>query len=106
MSVDAPLMVQVERRPPGVVVVVDGELDIACDQALRRTLFGLVEQSRPIVLDLTQLTFCDVPGIRVFLDFARMAARRGVQVEIRGARGQVDRMLDLTHVRGVLPLAG
>jgi anti-sigma B factor antagonist len=106
MTVPGPLVVEVERRPSGVVVVVDGELDISVDQGLRRTLLGLCEQGRPIILDLSNLSFCDVPGVRVFIDFARMAARRGVAIQIRGAQGQVDRLLDLTHARGVLPLAG
>ena len=106
MSLDPPLTVTVQRGVRSSVVRLDGELDIACDDRVRRTLLALAEEDRSVVLDLTRLRFCDVPGMRVLVDFTRAAHARGVHVEMRGASGQVDRMLDLTRTRGVLPLAG
>jgi anti-anti-sigma factor len=67
-------------------------------------LEALVEQPRKVVLDLSRLRFCDVPGMRVLVDFSQTAAEHGVDVEIRGASGQVGRLMDLTRTRGVLPL--
>ena len=99
-----PLEVTVRRGIAGFTVVFDGELDIAGDAETRRMLQTLAEQPRKVVLDLTLLRFCDVPGMRVLADFTRTAAERGVDVEIRGASGQVGRLMDLTRTRGVLPL--
>lgn len=105
MGPGSSLTVTVQRGARASVVHVDGELDISGDQELRRTLLRLAEEDRPVVVDLAQLRFCDVPGMRVLVDFSRAAAASGLMVEIRGATGQVDRMLDLTNARGVLPLA-
>ena len=106
MPAHPPLTVIVQRGVRSSVVRLDGELDIAVDDQLRATLLELAEEARPVVLDLSELRFCDVPGMRLLMDFSRAAAANGVQVQVRGATGQVDRLLDLTHARGVLPLAG
>lgn len=106
MYPDPPLSVTVQRGVRSSVVRFHGELDFAVDEQLRATLLELAEEARPIVLDLSDLHFCDVPGLHLLVDFSRAAAARGVPVEVRGATGQVDRMLDLTSTRGVLPLAG
>jgi anti-sigma B factor antagonist len=104
MPVQPPLEVTVRRGAAGIVVTFDGELDIAGDAAARRALTPLADQPRKVVLDLTGLSFCDLPGMRTIVEFTRTAAARGVDVELRGAGGQVGRLLRLTHARGVLPL--
>ena len=106
MYPDPPLSVTVQRGVRSSVVRVHGELDFAVDEPRPPPLRARAGGARPIVLDLSDLRFCDVPGVHLLVDFSRAAAARGVQVEVRGATGQVDRMLDLTSTRGVLPLAG
>jgi len=106
MSPRPALTVSVQRGVRTATVRLDGELDIASDQQVARTLTGLLDDGHSIMLDLTDLRFCDLPGVRVFVDFSRAAAEREVEVAIRGATGQVARMLDLTHTRAVLPLVG
>jgi anti-anti-sigma factor len=104
MPVKPPLELTVRRGAAGIIVAFHGELDIAGDADARRTLAPLADQPRKVVLDLAGLRFCDVPGMRTIVEFTRTAAARGVDVEVRGAGGQVGRLLDLTHARGVLPL--
>jgi anti-anti-sigma factor len=106
MSPRPALSVTVQRGVRAATVRFDGELDIASDQQVARTLAVLLDEGHTVVLDLTDLRFCDIPGVRVLVEFSRAAAERGVEVAIRGATGQVARMLDLTRTRGVLPLVG
>ena len=105
-AIPIPLEVTVRRGIHGTTVVLAGELDVAADDDVRRVLQDVVRRGGPVVLDLTGLRFCDVPGMRALVAFSRDAAEHGVRLEVRGAGGQVDRLLDLTGTRGVLPLAG
>jgi anti-sigma B factor antagonist len=96
------LNVLVERRAARSTVRLSGELDMAGEGQLREVLDRLLAEHRPLVVDLTALSFCDVPGVRVLVAFARTAARSGLTVEIRGASPPVRRVLDLTRTRTLL----
>jgi anti-sigma B factor antagonist len=106
MSALPALTVSVQRGVRMSVVRLEGELDIAGDDHVRRMLGPLAAEGRAVVLDLSRLTFCDVPGMHALVEFAEAAAERGLRVEVRGARGEVARMLDLTSARDLLPLVG
>jgi anti-anti-sigma factor len=102
-----PLTVSIERDERAAVVRLGGDLDISGDAELRRRLRMLLDIGcDDVAVDLSALRFCDLPGVRALVDFARDAAERRASVVITGAHGQVERILDLTQARGVLPLAG
>lgn len=95
----------VEYRPQGRTrVQLGGELDIAGLGSLRRLLFALVEEGRRVLLDLGDLRFMDVPGVRLLVDVAALARGRECELAMIGAGGEVARVLELTRVRSLLPL--
>ena len=67
-----------------VVVLVAGEADLSNAPRLRDGLVDcLVYRPRSLVVDATDLTFCDLSGLDALIDAAAVAERSGVSVTIR-----------------------
>jgi anti-sigma B factor antagonist len=97
--------VSVERVAETAIVHVSGELDIATAPMLRDVLEGLDGACDRVILDLSALTFMDSTGIRLAVTEHQRAAADGFHFVIAGAEGNVMRILRLTGVDVVLPLA-
>src|SRR5215217_6776793 len=65
-----PLSVEISHTGRGVVLALEGELDLAGAATLERELDGLDEG--PVVVDLRELAFIDSSGLRALV----LAARR------------------------------
>lgn len=83
----------------------EGELDIASLSRVRRLFYAVLEDCVRVAIDLRRLSFVDLPGVRLLVEMAAVAAGRECPFEITGATGQVERVIDLTRVRALLPLA-
>ncbi|MFE7773695.1 STAS domain-containing protein [Streptomyces sp. NPDC057445] len=98
----------VEVRPgpePGIVVVaVSGELDHDTAEPLRTALDeGITGGARRILVDCSDLLFCDSTGLNVLLR-ARLAAQdTDARVELAALRPQVARMFAITGAEAVFP---
>jgi anti-anti-sigma factor len=109
-------MVGLEQGDPGFRVAIDygvrghtnvqlvGELDIASLGRLRRVLYAVLEDCARIAVDLRELRFVDLPGVRLLVEMAAVAAGRDCPLEMQGASGQVARVIELTSARDLLPL--
>jgi anti-anti-sigma factor len=83
-----------------------GELDLAGAPAVAERLRRLRERHETVLLDLDELDFMDMSGLRVLLMAAEDAAGDGSPFTVtRGSRA-VRRLLALAHVDGQLPLDG
>ena len=84
------------RLPPGrllvlampdgqhVVALVAGEADLAVSSRLRDGIVDcLIYRPRSMVVDATDLTFCDLHALDALLDAVAVAERAGVAVTIR-----------------------
>lgn len=86
-----------------VVVAVDGELDMSTAPALRDVLTtALVDRDIPLVLDLTDLRFCDSAGLAVFVQAHNELETRGCRLVIAGPSGMLTRVLELTGLDQVI----
>lgn len=74
------------------------QVDVALDQVLRDG-FTL------LVVDLSQLEFCDSSGLGALLRATRRLQEAGGRCLVAGARGPVQRLLSLTSMERVLALA-
>ncbi len=92
-----PFRATYEATASRVVVRVGGELDLATAPQLAE-LLTRVEWDRPVVVDLTGVTFIDSSGIRVLCGAAAQAARRGVAFQAVEASGPVARTLQVAGV--------
>jgi anti-sigma B factor antagonist len=86
-----------------VVVVPVGELDLATTAELDRQVAELLESGfRHVVVDLAELSFLDSTGVHLLIRWSRRAADDGWTFEVTPGDGAVERVLDLTGVRGLL----
>jgi anti-anti-sigma factor len=103
----APLLIQVEA-PLGesnVLIRLSGEIDLATSPTLERRLGELIRQgARTLVLDLSEITFCDVTGMNTLLRVeAELRAVRG-RLRLLGPCPWVSRMLSVLALNGRLQL--
>jgi anti-anti-sigma factor len=101
------LDIRLEQRSDIVVLEASGACDVSCHELLRaRLLEAEALEPHEIVVDLTGLSFIDSYGLRVLIgawNRSRQANHR-LRVALGGA-GQVRRVLELTGVHQVLPVA-
>lgn len=99
--------VEVRAGADTVVLVLGGELDHDTAGPLREALAeGVASGAGRILVDCTDLRFCDSTGLNVLLR-ARLAAREaGSRVELAALQPQVARMFDITGADGVFRVYG
>ena len=92
-----------QRDGRGVCLRLAGELALATAGELNSTIDRLVaEGHRELLLDLTELTFCDSTGIAAFVRGDNLVAADGGWLRLTGATGRVDRVLQVTGLADVL----
>jgi anti-sigma B factor antagonist len=106
---------RVSRSDDGRVVrlMLSGELDIATAASLELELRTVEARQPPVlVLDLTQLRFMGVSGLRSILGAARRARREGRHFVVTNPVPHISRLFELTAIdqsvelmRGPLSLA-
>ena len=86
-------------------LIVSGELDVATAPDLA---FELAEawKLRPssIVIEASELTFCDSSGIRTLIYAAHHSEECGIDLKFVGVTGSVRRTLELINVHDILRL--
>ena len=91
-----PLRVATTRRARDVWIEIRGELDIATLNQLRDALSGIdLADVDAIFLDLRQLTFCDVIGSKLLLQFECAAQTSGHATTFVGAGPTTRKVLTL-----------
>jgi anti-sigma B factor antagonist len=83
--------------PEGVLLALQGELDLASAPVLEARLRAAdVEEHSDVALDLTELRFVDATGLKVILGAHRRAAWRGGRVKLLNPSSDIRRLLSLT----------
>jgi anti-anti-sigma factor len=83
-----------------------GELDLAGAATLGAALRRLREREQAVLLDLDELEFIDMSGLRVVLAAAEEASRDGGGFAVTRGSPQVRRLITLVRLDGQLPLDG
>jgi anti-anti-sigma factor len=101
---DAGLRCVVEHDGAAAVVHASGELDMATLEALRRPLAELgPPDGRPVVIDLTGVSFMDSTGLRLLIAECARAHEGSLRIDV-GAASAVHRLLELTGTLEQLPV--
>ena len=95
-----------ERDATRVRVRLRGELDLAGAPALEKTLRKLRERRESVLLDLDELAFIDMCGLRVVLTAAEHASRDGGTFALTQGSPRVRRLITLVEFDGQGPLDG
>jgi anti-anti-sigma factor len=90
------------RTTGGITIAkLNGDLDIASAYALRDQLLGLLRPgSSWLVIDLSQVGYCDASGLAVLVGTARRARLLGGFLRLAEVGPSVDRVLRITGLHG------
>jgi len=101
------LNVRVERRGATAVVTPAGELDHHTAELLREPLEAAVEAGcARLVVDCSQLDFCDSTGLNVLLGARLKAEAAGGGVHLAGMQPVVARVFEITGAEAVFTVHG
>ncbi|MFD0884195.1 STAS domain-containing protein [Streptosporangium algeriense] len=99
----APLGVADPSRP--TVVHLSGEIDIFTSVELRRRLMDTLRSSTSLlVIDLSQVSFCDAGGLAVLVGIQRRARPMGITLALSAPRPFMSRLLRITGLDRGLPM--
>ncbi|WP_188195714.1 STAS domain-containing protein [Nonomuraea sp. SYSU D8015] len=86
-------------------VHLSGEIDIFTSKAFRRHLLNaLTSSTRLLILDLSQVSFCDSSGLAVLVGIHHRARARGITLALANPRPYVSEILRITGLDRALPM--
>jgi anti-sigma B factor antagonist len=94
------------RDADRVRVRLRGELDLASAPTVSERLRGLRERGEPVLLDLDELEFIDMSGLRALVAAAQEASRDGWSLTLTRGSTQLRRLVGLVRLERQLPLEG
>jgi anti-sigma B factor antagonist len=99
------LTIAVRSERDHAIATVAGEIDIFTVTRLRKRLFELAASSRPVVIDLDQVSFIDSAGLSALVGAANQAAAHGGSLRVVCARPKILKLFRLTGLDRRLPPA-
>ncbi|MEU2777034.1 STAS domain-containing protein [Streptomyces sp. NPDC007162] len=100
------LQLTVQQPRPGLAIAtVAGDVDMRTAETLRRDASMIIEQGSPhLVLDLSQVGFCDSAGLSALIGLWHVAQAVGGAIRLAAVPDRLMRMLVLTGVDTILPV--
>jgi anti-sigma B factor antagonist len=100
------LQLTVQHPRPGLAIAtVAGDMDTRTAETLRRDASMIIEQGSPhLVLDLSQVGFCDSAGLSALIGLWHAAQAVGGALRLANVPDRLMRMLVLTGVDTILPV--
>jgi anti-anti-sigma factor len=92
------------REAGRVRVLLRGELDLAGAPTVTERLHSLRERREPVLLDLDELEFMDMSGLRTVMKAAAEASGDGWEFTVTRGSPAVRRLIALVDPAGRLPL--
>jgi anti-sigma B factor antagonist len=104
-AVSSHLTLGISRRGGTTVVAVGGELDIASAPMLKDAIDrARQDDADDLVVDLRDLEFMDVSGLRVLMRAQQRADETGGRLRLANVRDSVRRLLALTGASEILSI--
>jgi anti-sigma B factor antagonist len=102
VSDSQPLTVTTDDRGTDVVAIVSGELDFGTTGLLINAGGPVVSAGRSLVLDLSDLSFCDSSGLGALVQLHHSAAAAGGRLTLAAPRPRVDSVIRVTMLHRLL----
>ncbi|WP_327064383.1 STAS domain-containing protein [Kitasatospora sp. NBC_01250] len=100
-----PLTITCRDAATGPVLEITGDLDYATAPGLRKAVENLtLTTGQRLVLDLTQLEFCDSSGITALLAARNLAAEQGADMALAAVPANTIRILHIVGLDRVFTL--
>lgn len=97
----------VDKQQQRAIMHVGGEMDIDRAPLLKEALRTLITQPDcppDVVLDLSELTFCDSSGLSAFLQGHRTAQEHGRRIILHAPNQHFVKLLELTGAHHLFPI--
>jgi len=89
------------------LVVLKGELDLACANNLKEELYKAVEEKfADVVIDMTDLEYIDSTGIGVLVGLMKKLRTDGKDIKISNAKDNVKRIFKITGLDQIINMEG
>ncbi|GAA2852968.1 hypothetical protein GCM10010517_10740 [Streptosporangium fragile] len=86
-------------RPAHTIVRLQGEIDIGTGPALRKRLRNALQRSADLlILDLSEVSFCDASGLTVLIGIQRRARQSGITLFLISPQPHMARLLSITRL--------
>ncbi|GAA3817115.1 STAS domain-containing protein [Sphaerisporangium flaviroseum] len=86
-----------DSLPEVAIVSFTGELDYTNAEQLRQDVLGvLTPEHRHLIVDLSELPFCDSTGLRILLALRSLIDDRGGTVALSGLQPRLNRIFKVT----------
>jgi anti-sigma B factor antagonist len=107
-SYPQPFAIRVAPQEDGSVrVQVRGELDISTSPQLDEALRREIDAGKRVVVDLSEIAFIDSTGLNTLITALRASSSNGAGLMVSPSLpAQVQRVLEVTGLNEVLPIAG
>ena len=97
VSAEDDVVVSIGDLGDHLCVTITGELDIVGAQVLRIVAEPrLAGSSRPLVIDVARVSFCDVAGLTALLSLRDLAVAHGREVRLRRPGARLRWLMELT----------
>ena len=81
-----------------------GEIDTHTGPAFRQQLLDLIGARRPIIIDMTGVTFFDCAALKVVIAAERCCRARGTMLAVAGLRQGAEQVFRLARTGEIIPL--
>ena len=98
------LSIDVQREGDDALVRVAGELDISTSPDLQDALAELTDAPRRVVVDLSDLEFCDSTGLAALLGAHKALSEAGGTLELRHPSKMVVGLVQITGLDDVFEI--
>ena len=93
---------EVTVTPKLLQVVLSGSIYVEDAKAIRESLIGYICQGNPLIsIDLSDVDYIDCSGLGTLVFVNKQAQLKGGRVEIKGLRGSVKELFELTRLNKV-----
>jgi anti-sigma B factor antagonist len=100
MSAEETLTVRVTKREGYAVVTVSGSIDVTTNDLLREQLDRALELTRlAVIVDLSEVDFCDSTGLNTFTQAHRKVTARGITMVTAGLQDRVEYVFAVTRLK-------
>jgi anti-sigma B factor antagonist len=96
--------IEVSEQGATLILRIGGELDAASCKVIEPTISTAIATAGSVIIDLSELTFCDSSGVGLFIATHTKAESDGTTLAIRNVRPPVRRIFEITNLDAVIEL--
>lgn len=93
-----------QKQGPYTIVILGGEVDLHSSPEARQLILNNLKQQRPVLVDLSAVSYIDSSGIASLVEGYQLARRENLQFGLAGVSEAARRVLQLARLDKVFPI--